>query len=89
MPKSPIEALRAVLGYASFPNREMREQVGKVLESHRADLDDVGMEPSTTTEGEIKELERVLNEYDEKNTLDRDTLKEAIKESKEEEEASA
>lgn len=89
MPKSPIEALRSVLGYASFPNREIREQVGKVIEAHRKDLDDVGMEPSTSTESEIRELERVLNEYDDKNTLDRDALKEAIKESREEEEATS
>ena len=84
---SVTDKLKSALGYATFPNKEMKEQAMKLIDSHRSDLHDVGYEPSTRTEDEIKELDRVLNEYDERNTLDREVLKEAIKESKEEEEA--
>lgn len=86
MAVSVTDKLKAVLGYATFPNKEIKEAVVKVITAHRSDLHDVGYEPSTTTEGEIKELDRILNEYDERNTLDRGELKEAIKEAREEEE---
>ena len=83
---SVTDKLKASLGYATFPNKEIKQQVMKVIDSHRSDLHDVGYEPSTRTEDEIKELDRTLNEYDERNTLDREVLKEAIRESKEEQE---
>ena len=84
---SVTDKLKAALGYATFPNKEIKEAVIKVIDRHRSDLHDVGYEPSTQTEDEIKELDRTLNEYDERNTLDREVLKEAIREAKEQEEA--
>jgi len=78
--------LKSVLGYATFPSKEIRQQVVKVLDSHHDDLDDVGYQPSVRTEDEVKELDRILNEYDEKNTPDRETLREALREAREEEE---
>jgi hypothetical protein len=87
MAVSVTDKLKVALGYATFPNKEMKELVVRIINNHRNDLHDVGYEPSTTTEDEIKELDRVLNEYDERNTLDRGELKEAIKEAQEEEEA--
>lgn len=83
-----VAKLKAAIGYATFPNKEIRQQVVKVLDSTSNDLDDVGFQPSNKTEGEIKELDRVLNEYDERNTPDREVLREAIKEAREEEEES-
>lgn len=84
-----MEKLKAALGYARFPNQEIREQFVKVIDSHRDDLHDVGYEPSTRTEDEMKELDRALNEFDERNTLDRGELREAIAEAREEEEEEA
>lgn len=89
MATSVTDKLKTLLGYAAFPNKEIKDQARKVIESHANDLHDVGYEPSTTTEDEIKELDRTLNEYDERNTLDRGELREAIAEAREEEERSA
>lgn len=77
--------IKSVLGYATFPNKEIRDQLIKLLDSHHDDLEDVGYQPSVKSEDAAKELNNILNEYDERNTPDRETLREALKESRESE----
>lgn len=80
------ETLNAALAKVTFPSPELKASVDNLLTSHKADLSDVGYEPSTDTEDAIKEVNSALNDLDETAASRKEDLKEATRLAREESE---
>lgn len=83
--KEVVAAIKAAVPYQH--DKDVKANLTKLLDLHARDQEDVGYVASTDTEDALKDLERSMNEFDERVAAQRAELKEALAESREEVEA--
>lgn len=76
--------IRAALGYATFSNPEVKEELENVLKHHDNDLEYVGFTPDDRTEKAMKDLETAMNSVDESQEERTATVREAAQLAREE-----